>query len=521
MIPNKRKILGATIVIGLFLSCAEKSDYHVPEDQILAKVGDRYITADEFKYSFEFSPAPLRGGVKPRKTYLDYMIKELLMANEGYRLGLHKTTYVQSRMKQRQYDNLLESFYLKHVHDNVNLEEDDIREAVQKSTVKWRMIIWPTPSLEEAQNAYAKASQSSLSDYVDQQLAQQEIKRVEREQFETDWLDYLEFRPEVLEKIVDVEMGKPTEPFPYGDGFAIAQVLDIHREGNTEDELKLGPRRQKIKERLHNIESDRIVHELMDSLITPLDVRVRGPVVEDLISPLYEWVQRGLPDHRSLFQELEATPDSARLYLEKISQMLDEDLVSYSQGIKRVRDFLHYVDYHRSVFHQSVSVEDFQNRVITEIGRMMKNDLFVDIAKEEGFLDSLAIKQDLRLWEQKWTFDIYRNQSLLDIKVTEKEMRAYFKNRWRELGIADVDTMRFYKYRDAVHNAILYEKQIAQLESDLERLRSRYDVWINEDLLRSIELVDDRLINRTSYFVRKNFNFQAVSPIVDMKWVTL
>jgi hypothetical protein len=248
-------------------------------------------------------------------------------------------------------------------------------------------------------------------------------------------------------------------------------------------------------------------------------VRVRGLVAEDLTQPLYEWVQNGLPDKKSLFAEIDDARDS-QPYLAKINDMLDEELVSYTGGMKRVRDFLDYVDYNRTVFKQSTSFEDFQNRVITEIGRMMKNDIFVNIAEKEGSADS-DIKEDLRLWEQKWTYDIYRNQRLLDIQVTEEEMRDFFRTRWRELGIADVDTTRFYKYQNDVHNAILHEKQLARLAGDIDRLLGRYDVWINEELLNNIELVDDTPTNRTAYFIRKNFNFEAVTPTVDMKWVNL
>jgi hypothetical protein len=327
--------------------------------------------------------------------------------------------------------------------------------------------------------------------------------------------------PEVLEKIVDVEMGKPSEPFPYGDGYAVAQVLDIHREGITEQELQSGARRKKIEERLYNIQSDSIVHVVMDSILSPLDVRVRGPVVEDLAPFLYEWVQKGLPDRRSLFDELEAAPDSTGSYKQQIDRLLDKVLVSYAGGVKKVRDFIDYMDYYRSVFNQSTSYTDFENRMITEIGRMMKNDVFIDIAEQEGLADSADFREDLRLWRNKWTYDIYRNRSVLELQVSEEEMRDFFRLNWRELGIADVDTTRFYKYRNAVHNAVLHRKQLAQLDKDIQRLRENYEIWVNEDLLDNIELVDDSITNRTSYFIRKNFNFEAVSPTVDMKWVSL
>ncbi|MBN1482408.1 hypothetical protein EH223_10245 [candidate division KSB1 bacterium] len=519
MLPKRKKIISTVFLFLLFLSCTKKSAYDVPEDKIVARVGDRYITAEEFRHSFEFSLATLRAGANPRRTYLDYMIKELLLAQEGYRRGLHKSRYVQSRMQRRRYDNLLEAFILKHVHGKVNLSEEEIREATQKSTVKWRMLLWPTPSLQEAQKAYVQAAKASLEEYVEDQLAMQEYQRTNKQNYETDWIDFLDMPPEILDKVVDLEMGVPSEPFPYGDGYAIAQVLDIHRESITEQELQYGVRRQKIKERLHNIAANRIVHALMDSILTPLDVRVRGAVVEDLTGPLYEWFQDGLPEKKSLFDVLATRADTSQPYLEQINQLCDKELISFKGGTKTIKDFLEYVDYYRSVFNQSTSIEDFQSRVITEIGRMIKNDKFIESAEQEGFADSTNIKEDLRRWEQKWTFEVYRNQAVRHLEVTEDEMLDFFSTRWHELGIADVDTARFYKYKDAVHNALLHEKQTALLESELSELQKRYPVRINEDVLASIELVDGQLADRTSYFIRKNFNFQAVSPTVDMRWV--
>ena len=516
----KYQIVLFVIILMILSSCEKEISFPVPPDQIVATVGDRYITTEEFRHSFEFSLATLRDGPDPRRTYLNYMIKELVMANEGFRIGLHKTKYVQSRIQRRRYENLLEAFYLKHVHGKVRLSEQQIQDAVKKSTVKWRMIIWPTPSSEEAQEAYTRASQTDLEDYVEDRLAVQEYQRDRKQNYETDWLDYLSMPPAVLEKVVDLEIGVPSEPFPFGEGYAIAQVLDIHRESITEQELQYGARRQKIKERLHNIETDRFVHALMDSILTPLDVRVHGPVVEELTAPLFSWFQDGLPENKSLFDALTATPDTNQSYLEIINRLRDKELLSFKGGSKSVEHFLNYVDYYRSVFNQSTSLDDFENRVITEIGRMMKNDTFIELAEQEGFADSADIKEDLRQWQQKWTYELYRNQSVRELTVTEKDMEKYFAKRWRELGIADIDTTRFYKYRDAVHNALLHEKQSALLEKEITTLKKRYPIWINEEALEKIELVDDKRSDRTSYFIRKNFNFQAVSPSVDMRWVS-
>jgi hypothetical protein len=108
----------------------------------------------------------------------------------------------------------------------------------------------------------------------------------------------------------------------------------------------------------------------------------------------------------------------------------------------------------------------------------------------------------------------------MNISVSPEEASEYFQSRWRELGIANVDTTRFYKYKNVVYNAVLHEKQAAQIDSNLNELRKHFQIWINEELLTTIDVVDSLPGLQTTYFMRKNFNFKAYSPTVDMKWLS-
>lgn len=489
-------------------------------EQILARVGNRVITAEDFKYSYEFSFAPLRRGENPRRTYLNYMIQELLLAKEGFRLGFHKRHYVTSRVANRKRNNLLEAFHQKYVHRKVEIPEEKLQDAIKKSTVKWRMIIWPTPTLAEAQEARAEAVKSSLEDFIEQKIASEEVPLKQKRFYETDWVDYLDLKPEVLEKIKDLEVGKVSEPIPYGSGYALAQILDINLEGVKVEELQYGARRKQIYTRLYDIEADQIVHQLMDSLLTPMDVRLKGSTLERLESALFDWFAIGLPE-TSLPKFVQTASDTSAKPVRQLQAMLHEPLLTFNGGQKSVLDFLEYMNYYRKALKKSQSRQDFKDRLITEIGRMMKNDVFLDIAIDDGFTDSTEIVNDLKIWEQKWTYDVYRAEILKDITVTDEEMHDFFKHRWRELSIANVDTTRFYKYEHSVHNFLLHEKHMQRLEKKLAKLRERYPVEINEELLSELELTETPKSHLTSVFARKNFSGEAVVPIADMKWLNL
>lgn len=108
------------------------------------------------------------------------MIKELLIANEGYANGFNNHKYVTKRLKTRTNKALLESFYTKYVYNKVNVPEDKIIDALKKASIKFRLLILPTPSLEKAAIAYDSAVESDLGDYIDKQLDKLEIKNTSR-----------------------------------------------------------------------------------------------------------------------------------------------------------------------------------------------------------------------------------------------------------------------------------------------------------------------------------------------------
>ena len=517
---NKQVFISPVVIliIGLFFaSCS--NDTEIPEDQIVAKVGDRIITKDEFTSSFEFSFAPFRTGENPRKKYLDYMIKELMIANEGYAQGFNKSNYVTDRVNIRKNNNLLESFYMKHVHSKVNIPEDKIIDVLKKSTIKFRMVIWPTSTIEQAAIAYDAANETSLEDYIAKEIDKLEVKNVEKKNFETDWMDFLEIKPEIFSAIENLEMGKPSKPIPYQDGYAIFEVIDINREAIKSDELISGPKRKKIEARLHNIESDRIVHEIMDSVLTPLNVKVSSKTIDLLTQPLYDWVKDGIPERGSIIKNLNSVTDTSKSYLIELKKLLPEKIFSSIDGITTVEDYFNYMNYHRTVINKSENAIDLKNRLVTEVGTMIKNNKFIEIAKQEGFLDSTKIKIDLDLWERKWTYDIFRDNIIKDITVTDEEMQKFFKERWRELRISNVDTTRFYKYEADVYNMIIFEKHSAILEKKLAEFEKQYPVWINEEVLNSIKIDDSPKASETSLFVIKNFSGEFLVPTADTQWL--
>jgi len=486
---------------------------------ILLRVGDLYVTAREFRTSFETSFAPLRSGERPRETYLNYLIKELLLANEGYRQGLNKQYYVSSRMKNRRYQNLLESFYEKHIQGRVSIPEEELRETIKKATVKFNLLVWPVPTLAEAEAASAEASKTDLDDYIDRQLAKQETPLRDKRQYTLAGYDYLDLPPQIFEKIKNLKLKRPSPPIAYGNGFAVFQVQNLEMQAITESQLLAGPRRKNIEERLFRIHTDKIAHAVMDSILTPMNFQVKSRIVDRMSAPLFTWIQDTLPSAKPLLEHVRAASAESKPYLITLQSILDEPLLTFNGGSKSVADFLGYMNYHRKNLQQSRSFKDFQKRLIHQIGAMIKNDAFVDIAAKEGFDDSSAVVHDLRQWEQKWIYDLYRIKLLEHIRVSDEEAKEYFSHRWRELRLPDVDSTRFDEFKTHVKSALYYEKHMQRLQQETDRLQGQYEIYVNRAVLDTLTLDESARARQITFVLTKTFTGEEFAPTADPRWV--
>ncbi len=511
-------VLGGLVVAGWFLLRGKRPG--VPPEEVIAWVGNTPITASEFKYSYEFAVVPpVEGGKDARRVYLDYMIKERLLALDGMAHGFDRSEYVVRRVRHREYNDLLEGFYKKYVHGRVKIPEKQLEDALKKSTVTFKLRIWPTKTKEEAEKARAAAQKVGLKRYIQNQLKKREMQLTDERHFETEYLDFLDVRPEILNGIKDLEVGQISQPLPFDNGYALFQVVDFRRASITTEELKHGVKRKRMENRLHDIQADKIVHALMDSVLTPMKIRVKGQVFEAFAPPLYEWVQARLPFGMPLIDAVE-NPDTSKKYLVQIHNLLDKTLVTYAGGKKTVRDYINYMDYFRRHLKHHRSLAEFKNALATEIGRMMKNDAFVSIARKDGFEDSSFVAEDLKEWKDKWTYEAYRRYLVRNIKVTDEEVKAYFKKNWRLLGVANVDTTQFENYKIEAYNALLLQKQLLFLNKKIAELKKKYPVRVDEKKLEALDLPEGKNHRSFSFLVLKRFSGQMVFPSVDPNWVS-
>ena len=109
--------------------------------EVVAEVGDIDITAGEFVVNYEFGPAFLKRMQDSKRRYLEVMINEKLLALEGYVRGLDESPEVKRSLLEVEGDLITEELYKEDVLSKVDVSEQELAEAVEKSretvSVQW------------------------------------------------------------------------------------------------------------------------------------------------------------------------------------------------------------------------------------------------------------------------------------------------------------------------------------------------------------------------------------------------
>jgi peptidyl-prolyl cis-trans isomerase C len=124
---ERRAYIAALLISGsIFLTgCESKPSAH---DKILATVGNKFITLNDFRYKLFRLPSYFRGmAEKNKKTLLDDMIVESLFLEDAVRKGVDKDKEVRDMLEEAKKKVIIAKFVKTEIDDKINISEDQIK----------------------------------------------------------------------------------------------------------------------------------------------------------------------------------------------------------------------------------------------------------------------------------------------------------------------------------------------------------------------------------------------------------
>ena len=508
------------IFISIFLfsyyACSDKT---VPDAQetVVASVGDMNITVSDFRRNYEFGLPHLKKEPDRKRSYLDFMLKEMVLAQQGYRLNLDKSERVRKLGSKKMLQELLiEALFETEVKDKITVTAGEIREAINKSKVQWKMRFWYEPNLEHANRVCLAMREQGYAEVVENILRNNPEIKLKPEYFESKYLTWLEVEPVVLEIIKDLPVGDISDPLKINEGYFIFQIVDIRRGTLTDYDYQ--ERAESFRQILFYRKLNEEAIKYVSAMMTPKNVVTKIDAFKKLSAALNIWYGNQKEKEEDFLPAvLSARESDGPLYALKKS--LGQPLVTFEDSHWTIREFLDRFAPETLKLNPASGRTDIRPLLRDNIALEVRNDFMIKEARNKNLHKTPRVLDELQRWKDKWVYEETRSYYTKDLKIDETNARDYFKRHKDRFKIRRNDNPQFEENIKQAKRLAYIEMARARLTQKADSLAGkRFTVVINQAVLDTIKTIDFQKSRWASLQVFKRSNNRMAFPVVDPAW---
>jgi PPIC-type PPIASE domain len=487
---------------------------------IVASIGNRNITAQEFLFNYEFGPAFTRRDKDSRQRYLNFIIYEKLLALEGYTRHIDTTEGARQTLAEIEGDLATEELYKDDVRGKVKITEEEIDDGLRKTqinlTVKWLY----TRSDDEATRLYEKFIGGTAFDSLFETQLSDSVKAEDRS-IETTRFK-LEMANPVLAHVLDtLHDGTVSTPIKVPDGYYIIKVVD--RSKNllmTESE----------NTQLHSDVERALAQQKSDSLSDLYLQKIMTGEHPSIIRKPFDLLQTYLAKKILSPQEFSNWKLTERL-LERwgqfdfmnIAKYEEQKLVELSRHTYTVKDYL--VWYRAREYNIRLDISSPKAFFVSfeqTIWRMVRDKLLIERAINRGLQKRDNVKKQMQWWMDKVVYKLVRGGIVDSIQLNDSLLNKYHVDHQKRYLDGNGTLIPFEKAKENVLRDFYSDELTKRLLHRILQLKERYKVNVHDKELMTLPIDDD--FNPSAidvYVVKKGGTFpRPAFPSIDYEWQT-
>ncbi|MCL6100068.1 MAG: peptidylprolyl isomerase [Bacteroidetes bacterium] len=413
------------IVLISAVVCSAQDD-----TKTVAHVGGENISAEEFKFRYEFMPHftdKQEEADSSKRKFLYSLIAEKLWAAQAQKEKLDTTENVRYSMSSLENLLLRDELYRKAVMNNVKITAAELKDGLWKFSLLLSIRMIASTDSAEAFKLYSSIKKSADFDSLLQ-------KRLEyQKQIEPYKITFCDLEDEHLESVIyKLKEGQITEPIRTKKGWIIAKL--IKREDNPRNSDKVDVRRNIVSSKLTQRKSEILSGIFLDKILGGLHVNVDY----GLFSSLATGIKKVLEKQSSV------TSDSSKQYEideETTNQVLNsfdgKDL--HAKFVKlpikdtSLKSFIYYFS-HQHVKFSSTDLNSIIPVLHKYVRSFIENEVLANEARKEGLESSPTLKADLSRWQQNYLAELALEREMRSIKVSDEEMQNFYKQKYHVLS---------------------------------------------------------------------------------------
>ncbi|MCF8414278.1 MAG: peptidylprolyl isomerase [Melioribacteraceae bacterium] len=426
---------------------------------VIVDLGFDKITAAEFKFRFETSPyiQTSKNIDSLKNEFLLTLIGEKLLANRARQSGFDKNDYVSYSAQIMEKYLIRDYIYKTEILDKISISDSSYRSGLYKSTR-----IYTVNFL----HSFVKNEIDSLYNLLQSGADFDSLLQTRNERFEQEELIEVVYgqMTEELENIIfNLELSEYSKPSLTEKGWLIFYAKNIRKDF---DEKVVSKRAKETLENRAVIEKQ---NEFYKIFIKGKTIDVDTKLFVEIVNHLHSIIQnKEIPEDGKTRLDYY---DFRKVMREMGENKLKSPFVKFEIDPISLEYFLNDLGFNQLELAKTDSIS-VTNILSNYIRNFIQSEIIARIGYQRNIQQLPSIKNELKLWENYFSYSLYRNSFIDSVKISEQEIQ-------REMEIADkfLNPKEVRVIEILTKNLESVEKILNKLEAgeDFEQLAQEYN----------------------------------------------
>lgn len=449
---------------------------HPQNDKILARIGDRVITDQEFMIRYELTPQLYRENqrinTELKLEFLYSLIAEKLLAKYGEETRLDTSAVVKESLKYFEEMFVRDALYKKVIRDNAKSKADSLLSFYLDNANNVQMTYIFSLDETEIRNIHKLIRMGVAFDSL--------FTELKTGKNDTVIVSIGDLSDSIEDQLFPLPDGSVSDPIKMEDGWYIFKILKrynpvFYKTKGWENDYKTSER----------IAKERAELELYDMFINNFfrnkEMRVNSKHLRNLSSKIFSILESrylrdgSSPPYSLLISDIPFIKHN--LGVDTLSlTIVDLGDKKYSVG-----DFLSFMRF--DIF----SVDTMETRYVfntlsNKLRKYVEYKLLASEGYKMGLQNSFEVKSQLQMWKDNYYMQLVTSTFIDSANITDQEVLAYSRNNANSIKTKKVKILQIFS-----DNLETIDKILAEVETgiDFKELAKRYS--INELVQNSIE----------------------------------
>ncbi|MGH7496369.1 MAG: peptidylprolyl isomerase [bacterium] len=361
---------------------------------LLAQVGERYVTVEELFQRAELSPPPsfrTVNGYSSKRGLLELLIGEKLLANEAATLQWDREEAFKQWRHYTENLAIAKQLYREQVLGKIDLHEGEIDTAIMRAQKSLRMKFFRSSSREEAERFARLAHERGAFDHVMQMLSGPGAEA-------TEYTSNFTFGDgdELLEDAVfALPVGQISQVILTARGFFVVQVLGGQHH-LTFSQQAYSQQRTAVQKILRRRAADRLSAQYVQQFMRDKKVVLKGRVFSLLAEALSKHLDFEMRANLPALQPLEEI-DYDQTEQELGNLLLDDALIIFAGGQWTMREALEKLRLRNLPFDRQ-SLQAMRETLENDLQSLVRDEFLAEEGRRRGLNKHPAVSEETRMW---------------------------------------------------------------------------------------------------------------------------